>query len=192
MLPPLPFAYDAALEPATSRSSAKDSTSAKIQGRPSPPTPWHPPLRVHRRNYHRSDHRSLPRALRQPRGRRPRPNETGIATLLLERRQRPSFANASEDNEVSPGTRRTAPPPASRSPETPIWAFRHACSGTPGVMPTDPATAARMPWQCSTPAPPTRRSAPPLATVHAGCKQKSSSLGAVVQTAGLGATRSRS
>jgi hypothetical protein len=39
MLPPLPFAYDAALEPATSRSSAKDSTSAKIQGHPSPPTP---------------------------------------------------------------------------------------------------------------------------------------------------------
>jgi len=34
MLPPLPFAYDAALEPATSRSSAKDPTSAKIQGAP--------------------------------------------------------------------------------------------------------------------------------------------------------------
>ena len=31
---------------------------------------------------------------------------------------------------VRPAARRTAPPPARRSHDTPIWAFRHACSGT--------------------------------------------------------------
>ena len=45
--------------------------------------------------------------------------------------------------------------------------------------------------QSSTPVPSTGRSAPSLARFPAGCKQKSSSLGAVVQTAGTGAQRRR-
>jgi hypothetical protein len=46
-------------------------------------------------------------------------------------------------------------------------------------------TAARMLRQRGTPVPPTGGQLHPLTTVHAGCKQKSSSPGAVIQTAGV-------
>ena len=71
-------------------------------------------------------------------------------------------------------------------------AYRESPVGTPGVTPTDAATAARLPRQCSTPAADRPQSAPLLARFPAGCKQKSSSLGAVIQTAGSGAEQPRS
>jgi hypothetical protein len=87
----------------------------------------------------------------------------------------------------SPG-RRVLLRASSRSIGVPSGA-RHCCCGTSAVTPTDAATAAPLRRRCSTPAPPTGRSAPSLARFPAGGKQKSS-VGAVDQTAGAGAKRS--
>jgi hypothetical protein len=46
------------------------------------------------------------------------------------------------------------------------------CFGTPGVTPTDGATAARLPRGCSTLAPPTGRSALPLARFTPGASRR--------------------
>ena len=68
---------------------------------------------------------------------------------------------------------------------------RRCRKGTPAVTPTDAATAPAPPRRCSTLAPPRDRPAPPLATVHTGCKQKSNSVAALDQTAGAGAEEPR-
>jgi Transposase DDE domain len=51
-------------------------------------------------------------------------------------------------------------------------AASHDCFGTPGVTPTDGATAARLPRGCSTLAPPTGRSALPLARFTPGASRR--------------------
>ena len=115
-----------------------------------------------------------------------RPPASASATL---RSCRSASCGGRRTCRISPGSWSAACPlrTSSRHCRSVRSPWRHSRNGTPGVTPTDAAVAAPLPRRASTLAPATGPVSSTVSQVHAGCKHRSSSVGAVDQTAASGA-----